>query len=118
MPDSSSSSEHMSERTPEAPRSAGEVVTFILGVALPVLSAGILINEVLRETVGAYVPMDAVLSGLTRIILGSSAVALGVATCLTVSFEHSESRRSRRFYRVFLLVNLALGIAWAVFLMS
>ena len=108
----------MSEKTPQgqAPRGAGEVITFIIGVALPVLSAGILINEVLRETIGAYVPMDALLSGLTRLVLGSAAVTLGFTTCLAASFERSASRRTRRFYRVFLLVNLALGIGWILFL--
>ena len=106
----------MSENTPQGPGSAGEVVTFIMGVALPVLSAGILINEVLRETMGAYVPMDALLSGLTRLILGTSAVALGFAVCLAVSFERSESRGVRTFYRVFLVVNLALGVGWILFL--
>ena len=44
----------MKEHTPEAPRGAGEVITFLLGAALPVLSVGILVNEVMRVTVGAF----------------------------------------------------------------
>ena len=106
----------MSENTPEPPHGAGEVITFIIGVALPVLSAGMLVNEVLRETVGACIPMDAVLSGGTTRVLGASAVALGFVMCLVLSFERSTSPHSRRFYRLFLVVNLVLGVGWAVLL--
>ncbi|HUW58596.1 MAG TPA: hypothetical protein VMZ92_18310 [Planctomycetota bacterium] len=106
----------MSENTPEAPHGAGEVITFIIGVALPVLSAGILINEVLRETVGAYIPMDAVLSAATTRLLGASSVLLGFAMCLPLSFERGADPHSRPLYRVFLVVNLALGVGWAVLL--
>ena len=60
----------MSENTPQGPRSSGEVATFIMGVALPVLSAGILINEVYQS----YFPPD---RRPARTTIGVTALAVG-----------------------------------------
>ena len=105
----------MDENPPQSPQGADEVVTFILGVALPVLSSGILINEVMRVTVGPLIPMDAVLSIPNRRFLGTAIVGLGFAVCLSVALDRSASPRDKRFFRGFLLVNLALAAAWTGF---
>ena len=105
----------MKEHPPEAPRGAGEVITFLLGAALPLLSVGILVNEVMRVTVGTSIPMDAVLSISNRRFLGTAIVGLGLAVCLPVALDRSASPRDKRFYRGFLLINLGLAAAWTVF---
>ena len=91
------------------------MITFLLGVALPVLSVGILINEVMRVTVGAFIPMDAVLSISNRRFLGAAIAGVGFAVCLSVALDRSASRRDRKFFLVFLLINLTLAGAWTVF---
>lgn len=105
----------MSDHPTTRPGGTGQIVTFIVAVALPLLSAGILINETMRVTVGTLVPMDAAFNlHLTR-VLGTALVGLGFAASLAAGLDRASPARDRTFYRVFLLVNLALGMGWLLF---
>jgi hypothetical protein len=91
------------------------VLAFVAGVALPVLSAGILVNETLRVTVGSSIPMDAAPSPHSIRVAATALAAVGLAACIAVALDRSASRRDRRFYLLFSLLDLALSAAWAAF---
>ena len=66
-------------------------------------------------TIGKWVAMDVVVSLSTRRLLGASLAALGVAACVVLAFERSSERRERRFYLIFLPINLLLDAGRALF---
>ena len=97
------------------PASAWELLGFLAAVALPMLSAGILVIEVMRLADLPLLMMDTVLSGVGRRILGLTLAAVGFAACIGFAFDRSSPEHVRRLHRAFLFVNLALTTLWLIF---
>jgi hypothetical protein len=105
----------MSDSSPRGPTGAWEVFIFVASVAFGTLSAGILINEILRVVAGSQLIMDVPLSLAGRRILGTSLAAIGFAVSIAGARDRSAPEGARQLYLAFIFADLALTIGWVAF---
>ena len=107
----------MTEPEPAPPAGGWDVGTFILAVAVPLLSAGLLINDIMVRYCAGLFPLGDVMSNHFIRLAGPVMPVLGGLTCFYLAFSGTSTRVDRRFYRGFLAVNVGTLVAWTAYLM-
>jgi len=102
-------------KVPGGPRGVGDVLAFVTAVVFPLVSAGILVIEILRLFPDLIVGTDAVMSVGLRRLVGSTLAGLGVAACAALALDRTAPRRERRFHLIFLAVNVLVAAGWLLF---
>jgi len=101
---------------PEAGAKPGgwDAGTFLLAVALPLFSAGLLLCDILNPYYAGDMPLS-----MNHVVRLAALVmpVLGALTSLYLVLTGGSRPSDRRFYLIFLVVNLDVLLAWVIYWM-